>query len=170
MATDLTNLTGSIYLDASFLSQLAGDLANTQNDLHFRITLPLTFGDGDDEGNQIYHDQLTIEADDSETIDLIDCLNPMKNACTFATIKAVIIQNASSDADAEILVGDGTFVGWNDAASNVETILPDGVQIHADMKDGWAIASGVDDEIKITNASLTHSATVNIIIVGVAAA
>jgi len=165
MATDLTDLAGRIYLDVSMTAQKALDLSTPQDTLQYRPSLEYTFGDDPDvagEADQIFHDQFTIAASASETINLSTCLNPFGTATGFDDIKAVIIRNVSDDA--QIIIGTGTWIAWFNDASDAELLDAGGMCVHASPKAIAAVGSG--HTLVITNADGVNAATVNVIIIG----
>ena len=165
MATDLTGLAGRIYLDVSMTAEKDRDLSTPSDVLAYRPSLDFTFGVGDDMVNQIFHDQFTIAAAGTQTIDLVTDLNPFGIALGFDIIKAIIIRNVSTTT-AIVDVGGGTFDGYT-AAANVESLNPDGIMVHvAPDATAWAVTAASNDEILITGDAALE-AIVDVIILGV---
>jgi len=165
MATDLTDLAGRIYLDVSMTAQKALDLSTPQDTFQYRPSLEYTFGDDPDvagEADQIFHDQFTIAASSSETINLSTCLNPFGTATGFDDIKAVIIRNDS--ADALITVGGGTWIAFFGDSSDAIAIQTGGMLVVANPITIASVSSG--QTLVISNQSGANAATVDVIIIG----
>ena len=165
MATDLTDLEGKIFLDCSMTAKKALDLSTPTDALSVRETLEYTFGDDPDvagEADQIYHDQFTIAATGSETINLSTCLNPFGAASGFDDIKAVIIRNESTDA--KIIVGGGTWQAWFSNIEDLEEISSGGISVHAQPTTILEVLA--DQTLLISNDSGSNAATVDVVIIG----
>ena len=151
MASDLTNLTGRLFVDMKIASTKALDLSIPSDTLIWRNTMDWIFGNGPGamEADQIFHDTRLLAAAASEDLNLLTLLNPFTTAINLARVRAVIIKNKSLGltpiVPARIRVGGAAaneWVGWFAAAGDKEIIEPGilgngGISIHACPLDGW---------------------------------
>lgn len=195
MATDLTGLDGAIQVAATLKALKALDLSVPQDVLAIRHNLPWEKGSGGGQIDQLHHGKVTIAGGAAATeIDLLTCLNPFGTACAFARIKAILFTNVSLPADPETPgalavaqiggagagAGEDEWVGWFAAQGDMEDVQPGttvakvtgdpGVSLHTCSGNEWPVVDATHKAIKIANLSAAEALSLEVTILGVAAA
>ena len=127
MATDLTGLIGSVFVDASFKATKTEDLSIPQDALAWRETLSFTFGDAVVKVDQLWHDQRSINPAANDDIDLQTELNGFGLAIALDTARVVIIRPVGGALKVGAPV---TFQwqAWFAAAGDIELVGEDGYE------------------------------------------
>jgi hypothetical protein len=169
MATDLSDLSGSIRVSASAIATKVGDLSTANENLAYSSITSLVFGSATTLVDQIFTDTRTIATSTTDSIDLVGGLtNKFGVTINFAKIKAVIVVNKSTDATCILTIGNSTAVLWRGAAAHTETLVIGATSYHANLT-GWAVVGGASDILDIVNASATAVASYDIIVIGTSA-
>ena len=148
------------------------DLVNTPDGLSLTRTQILTTGTGLDQGNVQWHDQRVISASSSDTIDLADASNAIKdafgNSLNLDTIKFIFIRNVTPEASpAEIQIDPTVSNGWTTAIAGITKIPTTGwFCMLAPNAAGFNVTAGTNDQLKITNNDGSNAATYEIVIIG----
>lgn len=171
MATDLTGLSGHIRIIAKMVALKALDKSVPADDLSYSKQVTYTYGTGANRVNQIWHDQRPLAGGAGEELDFAgSLLNAFGGSVTFANIKAIIVENASTNSGTTITIGNASanqFVGPFGAAAHTLTIKPGGFAAVCDVAaDGWTVTANSGDKFKILNNDASNTATYNIIVIG----
>lgn len=134
-------------------------------------SIALSSGTGANQASNTFHDQRTITASSSESLDLAGTLtNAFGVTLTFTKIKAVIIHAAAANVN-DVLVGgaaSNAWLGWVGDVTDVVKVKPGGtlVWIAPDVNGGAVVAS-TGDLLKVANSSSGTSIVYDITIIGV---
>lgn len=127
MATDLTNITGSVLLNAgvnaSNISALTESVAN--DSLNWTFTSVVDLGTTYD---QMWHDNAALAKEASDTIDLQAQVNSFGHTCVFTEVSNIIIKNSTTSAAIAtyfIATTDGAQATWA-ATDVVQNFTDDG--------------------------------------------
>jgi len=168
MATDLSGFASTLQLSVRSTASKAADLSTPQDVLSKVVSSALTFGTGDDQADQIFHDSRSLSGTTSEDLDFAGNLkNSFGSTISFMEIKAILIQN-TSDNEATLEIGDAAAGGWTGLlkADTDIIVLPPGAAFMAiSPKDGWGIIAGASDVLKVNNISAVD-ATYDIVVIG----
>ncbi len=148
------------------------DLATGQAPLNYLKSIALSSGTGTNQADRIWHDQRTLAASGSETIDLAGALTDVFGATlTFARIKMVLIVASAANTNAvnvnrEATNGVPLFL----AASDGIPVRPGGLFCWA-APDATAVAvtAGTGDLLAIANSGAGTSVTYDVVIIGASA-
>jgi hypothetical protein len=123
MATDLTNINGSIYINSNV--QATGTTAlsqsNASDNLNWNVTSTIVLGDDYD---QMWHDERTIAASATDNIDLQGETNAFGHTVVFTSVENVILKN-STDLDDVAMYYVATLAA-PDASWNALDVVTDG--------------------------------------------
>lgn len=133
-------------------------------------TQNLSNGTGANQASQQWHDQRTLAASASETLDLAGVLtNAFGQTVTFAKIKAMIIHAAPANTN-DVLVGgaaSNAWLGWVGDVTDIVKVKPGGTLIWvAPDVNGGAVVSGTGDILKVANSSSGTGIVYDIILIG----
>lgn len=175
MATDLTQLAGFIELAIKLTSGKSADLATALAELSAGVKDALTFGTGDGQINQIWHDRRTLAASTPEDIDLAGALtNAHGGTVTFATVKFLFIHNRSdkqgTPTAAVLRIGGGTheWQGFFAAAADKLTLRDGAWLVWASPNTGETVTVDTADDIGIEETAALQ-AEYDIVVAGVSA-
>lgn len=158
-------------LTVSILSQIknAGDLATALDRLEKNYSLALTDGTGANQAKNHWHDQRTLAASASESLDLAGGLtNLLGEVLTFTKIKAIFIFAATANTN-NVEVGGAAanaFPLFKDA-TDIYPAPPGGIfLVTFPDANGKAVTAGTGDLLKIANSGAGTGVTYDIVIVG----
>lgn len=176
MATTITDLNLQIDITGSGSISKSLDMANWSQSVAIgqgtfldAIQFSLSFGTGNNNANNWFHDTRTIAGNNTnDDLDLAGVLSNSIDTLTFTKIKALVVAINSPDGNKELLVGpggvnNGFLSPWNDgnAAERTKTSC---VKLNPY---GWTVTATTGDILRIRNESNT-SITYDVFIVGVA--
>ncbi len=172
MATDLTDVAGTILDSVRITSKKSADLSVPQDPFSLSVSKSVTFGSGDDQMDQIWHDQRTLALSTSEDLDLSGALvNAFGGSVLFATVKLIMIQNVGGNR-ANLAVG-GAALNTADLffSDSTDIMLLDdgGVFLYYQPNTGFTITAGTADILQIENLDGGQAAIYNIVIGGTSA-
>lgn len=133
------------------------------------INFELTFGTGNDQGNQWWMDERTLANGANDDLDLAGSLtSDFGETITFTTIKLIIIAIDSPDGTKFVSVGplaqaNAWAAMFGDASDGIKVY---NFLINGDTKAGFAVTAGTGDKLRIANSSGV-SVTYRILLVGV---
>jgi hypothetical protein len=139
--------------------------------LDHKVTISLTDGTGASKADQVVELDGSLAASTNLEIDLAGSLTDMfGDTVTFARVKAVLIENDSTEADAVLIVGGAAANDWTgpfqDSTDKIE-VRPGGIAMFACIDaTAWAVTAGTGDLLKIENESGSNACTYRITIIG----
>lgn len=139
-----------------------------------RFAEGLAHGLGDDQADELWHDERTLAGSDSETLDLSSLPRGWfggGTAVALATVKALLIVNRGSQVDAELLVGGAASAAWSaplGGSGERVRVGPASSLLLSNKTQGWPVTSSTADKLKIANAG-SEPVTYQIVIVGTSA-
>jgi len=135
----------------------------------------LTDGVAADQADKIWHATRTLAGSSNDDLDLTALALTLFGASltiNLAKVKAILIVNTSTSAGEILRVGGATSAAFaapfNDVATSVVEVGPDSPLLLANKKDGWAVAGGSADVLRIANPN-AGSVTYKIAILGTSA-
>jgi len=155
MATDLTGLIGSVFVDASFKATKTEDLSIPQDALAWRETLSFTFGDAVVKVDQLWHDQRSINPAANDDIDLQTELNGFGLAIALDTARVVIIRPVGGALKVGAPV---TFQwqAWFAAAGDIELVGEDGIVVHVAPGNEWQTIDATHKVLRLANQNVVE--------------
>lgn len=164
-----TSLTGNLTVDlgTTYLNTL--DLSSPTDVLAVNKQWALTNGVGDDQADVVWHDQRTLAATTSESLDLYGSLTgPLGVTVNMVKVKALYIENLSTLY--ELKVGGAAseeWTSWVGASGDKVYIKPGGaLLLVAPKAAGYSLgAAGANAQLKIENTG-AGECTYNIVVVG----
>jgi hypothetical protein len=149
------------------------DLGVARAPLDFKHVLDLADGTGAAQADLLWHDQRTLAASGSESLDLAggSLTDALGTALTFARVKGLIVAAAAGNTT-EVLVGGAAtnaWASWVDAADNEVVVRPGGVVALLAPGTGYAVTADTGDLLQIANSSSGTSVTYDIVIIGASA-
>jgi hypothetical protein len=145
----------------------SGTLSTPTDKLSKSIAKEFTNGTGSGQADLIFRDQRTLTTGANEELDLAGGLDdPFGVALTFATVKAILIENLSTTQT--LTIGGSAsnqFINWVGDATDVIKIPPGGFFALTAPAAGYAVTADTGDLLKVTN-SAGASCVYNIIILG----
>lgn len=134
--------------------------------------LQYSTGTGAGAADRIWHDQRTIAASGTDSLDLAGVLLDVFGATvTFARIRALVVQAASGNTNNVIVGGAAAngFITWVGAATHTVTVRPGGFLCLANgLTDatGYAVTAATGDILQIANSGAGTSVTYDVILIG----
>lgn len=146
------------------------DLSSPVDDLFKKFAQEFADGGGVDQASKLFHDERTLAASATESLDLAGGLtDAFGTALTFAGIKGLIIRAAAGNTN-DVLVGgaaSNAFINWVGDATDVIAIKPGGLLVLlAPTAAGYAVTTSTGDLLKVANSGGTTGVTYEIIILG----
>ncbi len=163
-------------LTATLVAKISADLTNPQDlstpmdSLLESIILAFTNGTGANQANMLWHDQRTITASATDSLDLAGGLtNAFGAVQTFARVKGILIKAAAANAnDVHIAVpATNGFITWAGAAGDLVKVQPGGLfLLAAPGATGYAVTGGTGDMLDIINGGGGSSVIYDIVLIG----
>ena len=154
-------------LSASFSRN--SDLSTVLETIVQPYTVKLPDGTGTNQANGIWSDRRTLTTVTSDSLDLFGVLTDSFGVVlNFTKIRAVLIINTETAAGRTLTIGNAGInpcALWFSAAVQSELLHRGGVSLHVSPADGWAVANGASDILKIDNPT-AFSITYDVYIVG----
>lgn len=173
MATDLTDLKGSVNVSLRLTATKAGDLSSPNDPLSKAINTAFTFGTGEDQINQLWSDSRSLAGAASESLDLSGVLtNAFGVTCQFSKVKAILIHNISDDAAAILEVGGAAAAQvplFFKHTSDIILVNQGAYFLACDPVTGYTVTGTTADILKMLNASADKTLTYEIVIAGLSA-
>jgi len=136
------------------------DLATVRDTLAISWEQTLTNGDAANKAQVQWHDERTLNAGASESLDLAGALSCAFGVVTFTKIKGIAIRVTTATANYSIQVGGGSDgKGTNavatlfGAADDVLKIQASGMLLLTAPVDGYAVTAGSGDILRVHNPS-----------------
>lgn len=167
MGTILTNATLELTLSWLFENEL--DLANAKDNASLSVSDELTDGNAIDAAEIVWHDERTVSASGTDSLDLAGGLtDAFGNTLTFTKIKGVAVKNKSTTAgDILTLGGNANGVPLFSDTSDKLKINPDGLFLWWDPSAaGITVTATTGDILDIIETGGSNSVTYQIVIVG----
>ena len=125
MATNLSNLVTALRVQLNILATRDSDLSTPIDTLAIDELQNLTFGDGEDENDQYWHDQITLTASQVQDLDLTSLTNAF-GTVGFGVIKGILIILQTEYGEGIEVGGDAVdpFQGWFGNAADTEIVEP----------------------------------------------
>ena len=161
--------------DARLLLSLTATLTNPI-DLT-TVSAPLTYskqftfsqGAGLNAADKIWHDQRTIAASGTDSLDLAGVLtDPFGATVTLARVKGIIIYAATGNTN-NVVAGGGSnsLTNWLGGTSPTVVVRPGGILcVLAPDATAYAVTAGTADILQIANSGAGSSVTYDIIVMG----
>ncbi len=168
----MTGLQGSSSYTIDIRTRLAQDNGSRNASTLVVASDNYSFGTGTGQANEVYSDTVTISASGNTTITLRGGSeeNPLGEACSFQTIKEILVylDPDTTNQAISVEIGNATtpWVGPFSAGTATQECLKGGVWRQGGAKTvGWSVGAG--QGLKIVNNDGTNAAVVNIVVVGV---
>jgi hypothetical protein len=165
----MATLSGSLIVNAKMEHANALDLATALLMLDEVYQADLSNGTGDDQVNELWHDERTIAASGTDTLDLAGALTSAFGATiTFTKIKAIVVIADAGNTN-DVVVGGASsnaFQGPFNATTHKINVQKGGAFVAIAPKTGWTVTAGTGDQFLIANGGGTTSVTYRIILIG----
>lgn len=162
----MSTLLGRLQLSMSVAYQNALDNQNVNADLARAIAVDFANGTGSGQANAMFSDLRSLSSGASEDLDLAGSLvDAHGNTLTFATIKAIIIENPTENT-VDITIGGASatqFVGPFGAATHTVATRPGGFSAFVAPKTGWTVTGGSVDLLKVLAGAAASTYRIHII-------
>lgn len=163
-------VTGSIQINFNFVLSGSHDFGTPKAPVVAMNNL--LFGPGEDltQVSEIFADQRTLAASETEELDLSGVLSDALGATvSFTAIKGIYVKAVATNYS-DILVGGSVskgFDSWIGAAGDQVKLHPGALfALVVPGATGYAVTAGLGDLLKITNTDIAHEASYSIILVG----
>lgn len=154
-------------LEASYTSPL--DLSSPVDALDWLMRLDLASGTGENQADLLWHDQRTIDASSSETLDLVATLtDAFGDALTFVELKLLLVRAAAANTNnvqvsATLTSGvTGLFLADEDGLS----VYPGGLFLWVAPETGPTVTATSADTITFANSGAGTGVTYDVVIIG----
>lgn len=153
-----TTLTSALKLILTHTYQNGLDLSNPVDDLRIDLSATMANGTSTNQADMVWHDRRTLVAT-SENIDLAGSLTSVFGATlTFATCKALLINNRTTTAGATLTVGGAAANAFSaifaDATDKL-IIQPGGCALFFAPRTGYTVTAATGDILKIDAGAAT---------------
>lgn len=164
-------LSGNIKVSADFTYSNPLDLTTTKDVISQAFSNVFTNGTGDDAVDLIWHDQRTVTASSTDSLDLAGSLtDAFGNTLTFVEIKGIIIRAASGNTnDVQIGGNANPLVGWVADGSDIVVVKPGGIFCLTAPGTGHTVTASTGDVLDVANSAGGTSVTYDIIVIGASA-
>lgn len=164
-------LAGNIKVSADFTYSNALDLTTTKDVISQAFSNVFTSGTGDDQVDLIWHDQRTVSASSTDSLDLAGSLSDaFGNTLTFVELKGIIIRAASGNTNNVVVGGNANpVVGWVSDATDEIVIKPGGLFCLTAPGTGHTVTASTGDILDVANSGAGASVTYDIILIGASA-
>jgi len=144
------------------------DLATGSVPLSQSADVPLINGTGSGQADRIWHDQRTIAASGTDSLDLKgSLLDAFGAAFTPAKLKAIYVKAASANTNNVVITRPSSNgVPWASAAGDAVPVLPGGVIAWVAPGAGITVTADTGDLIDIVNSGGGTSVTYDIVLIG----
>ena len=143
------------------------DLGENSFDLARFADIGLQNGTGNGQADTVFADKRTLGGSATEDLDLAggSLSNPVGQALTFATVKAILVRAAAANGGNIVVGGDINDAPLFSDASDKIPVLPGGVFLWVAPATGITITGGTGDILQIENTD-AGSASYDIVILG----
>lgn len=149
------------------------DLATAGVPLNFAKDIPLLNGTGANQADKIWHDQRTIAASTTDSLDLAGggLVDALGVALTLAKLKAVIVYAAAANTNNVVVTRPAANgVPWLTAAGDACPVKPGGLFVWVDPSlAAVAVTAGTGDLLDIVNSGAGTTVTYDIVLIGTSA-
>jgi len=166
------DLTGNIKTSVQMTGTLAYGLGTVINPLTKQINFAFSDGNGEQQANLMWHDDVSVAIGAPQTIDLQDgSLKDLNgNAVVFGSVKVLIVQSASSRTTGSSLKVDGGVADpWYGPflSGDALNVKPGGAAIFVcDTAEGWEVLAARATLRFTNNNDGAGAVDVNIIVIG----
>jgi hypothetical protein len=146
------------------------DLSSPTDLLGYSKRISFAPGTGANQASLLWHDQRTLAASATETLDLSgSLLDAFGVAVAFTKVRAILVYAAAANTN-DVVVGGAAATQWaapfGDVTDKVN-VKPGGLfLLTAPDANGMAVANGATDSLKIANGSSGTGVTYDILIIG----
>lgn len=149
----------------------ARDLSSTVDKLELAYLKSLTNGTGSGQSDLIFHDQRTINASATDSLDLAGSLtNAVGATLTFAKLKLLYVRAASTNTNnVNVTRPASNGVPLFLAAGDGVPVLPDGALLWVAPGAGVTVTAGTGDLIDLVNSGAGTSVVYEIVLIGTSA-
>lgn len=161
---------GTLKVVADVLLSGGLDVGQGRHIINETYATALTNGIGANQANQLWADTRTIAASTDDDLDLAGGIaNAFGTTLTFTSIKGIIVKAASANTNDIILGGASsnafdTFLG--DPTDTIILVPGGTLALFNPEADGYLVAAGTGDILRLTNAAGGTTVTYDIILVG----
>lgn len=147
------------------------DTPNGKREDAFEVAMGLTFedGTGNQKINNVWHDERTLAASGSESIDLAGTLtNRFGQAVTFTRVRGIIVRADPANTNDVVIGGapSNGFVGPFGAAAHTVQVRPGDIFAITNQNLGWLVTAGTGDLLRILNSGAGTSVKYKILLMG----
>ncbi len=162
-----TNLTGITALQISTRLSQALDMSTPQDNLTRKAQINWSNGGGPSQVDRQYHDQRTLGVGSHDDLSFKDgtLLDGLGQAITLSRVKQAYVK-ASESNSGNIIFANSHATMFRGPLGSAQLLQPGALSIWAAPNSGYAITSGTNHTLRISNAS-SASAVYDIIITGV---
>lgn len=150
---------------------------DTTNSASFSYAKTFSNGTGADASRYMYAAVLPVGPSSTTSLDLAGSLTDLfGNTITFAKVRVIYVQNASSNSGTHIKVGgaaSNALANWITSADTLANDTPavrvrsgGSFMLVANDATAYAVTAGTGDVLAITNEDASNAATVNVFICG----
>lgn len=167
-----TNLKSSVVVQVDALYKNILDLGTATDAFQKKAKVELANGTGANSADRMFHDQRTLAASASESLDLAGSLtNEFGETLTFVEIRAVVITAASGNTNSvRVTRPASNGVPLFLAASDGLDVPPGGAFAWVSPADGSVtVTAGTGDLLTVANSSSGTAVTYDIVIIGTSA-
>jgi len=160
---------------AAIYARLTGspDFGNSRFEYPGQAGVDISNGTGDNQADLLFVDTRTIAASSNDDLDLAggSLSDPLGNALTFATVKAILVKAAAGNTNDVVVGGEDSaaFVGPFGGTDETISIPPGGSCLLTAPVDGWAVTATAADILRIANSAGGTGVDYDIMIVGTSA-
>lgn len=164
-------LTSNIDLLVRATLTKAAGLSVPVESLNYRKSITLANGTGVNQADLLWHDQRSLAASTSETLDLVGILqNVFGDTFSAARVKALIIVNTSADAEIEVGANSSNGTTTITGAGDVVYVRPGGLfAVAGGDATAYVITADTADLLRVANLDGVNEATYNVFVIAASA-
>ncbi len=179
-----TDLNATLFVRETWAFDKALDQSTTKDEDQARYEKSLTFGTGENQADQMWHDQREITpSTGTDDLDLAGGLtNAFGETITFATIRRIVVINRGeedglggfTETDGEhLLLGNGGANSFNDLFNGVDAseikVGSGDIFVISKKLTGFTVTAGSADIFRVNHGGGSKDITYDIIIIGTTA-
>lgn len=161
---------GSLTISVDVTQKNTVDLSTILDNVKKTYSTAFTNGQGANKAENIFHDQRTVTASATDSLDLSGSLtNKFGTTVAFTKIKGIIVFAAAANTNDVQVQGPASngFINWILAAGDGIAIQPGGVfALVNPSSGGYAITAGTGDLLDFVNSAGGTSVVYDVIIIG----
>ncbi len=168
--TSITNTSIEVTILSTLTKALDLPGASVTSPTAYQAQSVFSSGTSNGQANIVWHDERTIAASSSETLDLNGSLtDALGGSVALTKIKALLVKAATGNTN-NVVVGNAAANAWFapfDAATDTVSIQPGGWLVLVAPNAGYTVTASTADQLKVANSSSGTSVTYDIYILGV---